>query len=54
MFPAKNKDGWTKDTTLMKKVSFFYTFLREGCKDCPPLCATVWQHVTVAVSRISQ
>jgi len=56
MFPAKNKDGWTNDTTLMKDVSFFYTMrllLREGCKDCPPFRDTVWQHVAAAVPNFT-
>jgi hypothetical protein len=56
MFPAKNKEGWTNDTTLMKDVSLFNTIrllLREGCKYCPPFRATVWQHVTVAVPNFT-
>jgi len=57
MFPAKNKEGWTNDTALMKEVSFFYTMrllLREGCTDCPPFRATVWQHVTAAVPNFTK
>ena len=57
MFPAKSKDGWTNDTALMKDVSFFYTMrvlLCEGCKNCPPFRATVWQQETLAMSRNSQ
>jgi hypothetical protein len=56
MFPAKNKDGWTNDTALMKDVSFSYTMrllLREGCKDCPPFGDTVWQHVATAVQNFT-
>jgi hypothetical protein len=57
MFPAKNQDGWTNETALMKDVSFLYIMrllLREGCRDCAPLRATVCQHVTLAMARIAQ